>query len=70
MHCPTVGPYVPTTISSAKPDRRPERLENRIVAELGFHISDGGFHRLIHDPPALTRLGGTCSHLFLSVLRI
>lgn len=70
IHCPTVDPYVPTAISSAKPDRGPERLENRIEAESAYHVSDRQFHRLIHDPPAITGLGGISSHLFLSVLRI
>ena len=70
IHCPTVAPYVPTAISSAKPDRGPERLENRMAAKLAFHINDREFHRLIHDPPALTGLGGISSYLFLSMLRI
>ena len=70
IHCPTFDPYGPTAISSAKPDRRTERLENRLEAELACHVSDREFHRLIHDPPALSRLGGISSRLFRSVLRI
>ena len=70
IHCPTAEPYVPTAIFSAKPDRGPERLENRIDADLAFHINDREFYRLMHGPPFLPRSNGFPSHLFLSVLRI
>ena len=70
IHCPTVDPYVSTAITSTKPDRGPERLENRFDADLAFQVNEREFYRLMHGPPFLPRSNGIPSHLFLSVLRI
>jgi hypothetical protein len=70
IHCLVIEPFIPTAMSSTKPDCGPVRPVNSIVGRLAFYNSDGEFNRFMHDPPFLTSSSGVPSHLFISVLRI
>jgi hypothetical protein len=70
IHCLIIEPFIPTAMSSAKPDRGSVRVVSALASVSAFHDTDGEFHRFMHDPPFLTSSSGVPSYLFISVFRI